>query len=117
MVVAAVADHHNRRLSLYSAILCYNNSGRPDGGIGIRVRLKIEWSNPYGFKSHEWSNPYGFKSHSGHHFFVTNGLESLFDVREEIIEVLTQHGVKARLEFLGFNHVVLGIFPGAPTRD
>ena len=24
----------------------------PDGGIGIRVRLKIEWRNPYGFKSH-----------------------------------------------------------------
>ena len=106
MVVTAVADHHNRRLSLYSAILCYNNSGRPDGGIGIRVRLKIEWSNPY-----------GFKSHSGHHFFVTNGLESLFDVGEEIIEVLTEHSVEARLEFLGFNHVILGIFPGAPARD
>ena len=24
----------------------------PNGGIGIRVRLKIEWRNPYGFKSH-----------------------------------------------------------------
>ncbi len=24
----------------------------PNGGIGIRVRLKIEWSNPYGFESH-----------------------------------------------------------------
>ena len=23
----------------------------PGGGIGIRVRLKIEWGNPYGFKS------------------------------------------------------------------
>lgn len=106
MMVTAVADRHNRRLPLYSAILCYNNSGRPDGGIGIRVRLKIEWSNPY-----------GFKSHSGHHFFVTNGLESLFDVGEEIIEVLAKHGIKARLEFLRFNHVVLGIFPGAPARD
>ena len=58
-VIAAVVGHYNRRLPPYSVILCYNNSGRPDGGIGIRVRLKIEWSNPY-----------GFKSHSGHHFFV-----------------------------------------------
>ncbi len=24
----------------------------PSGGIGIRVRLKIEWNLPYGFKSH-----------------------------------------------------------------
>ncbi len=24
----------------------------PSGGIGIRVRLKIEWKLPYGFKSH-----------------------------------------------------------------
>ena len=58
VVVAAVVGHYNRRLPPHSVILCYNNSGRPDGGIGIRVRLKIEWSNPY-----------GFKSHSGHHFF------------------------------------------------
>ena len=106
VVVAAVVGHYNRRLPPYPVILCYNNSGRPDGGIGIRVRLKIEWSNPY-----------GFKSHSGHHFFVTNGLESLFDVREEIVEVLAQHGVKARLELLRFNYVILGIFPGAPARD
>lgn len=48
---------------------------------------------------------------------MTNGLESLFDVGEEIIEVLAEHGIEARLEFLGFNHVVLGIFPGAPARD
>ncbi len=27
-------------------------SASPVGGIGIRVRLKIEWSNPYEFKSH-----------------------------------------------------------------
>ncbi len=31
----------------------------PNGGIGIRVRLKIEWRNPY-----------GFKSHFGHHYLV-----------------------------------------------
>ena len=105
MIIVAIG-HRDHRLPPHSVILCYNNSGRPDGGIGIRVRLKIEWSNPY-----------GFKSHSGHHFFVTNGLESLFDVREEIIEVLAQHGVKARLELLRFNYVILGIFPGAPARD
>ena len=105
MIIVAIG-HCDHRLPPHSVILCYNNSGRPDGGIGIRVRLKIEWSNPY-----------GFKSHSGHHFFVTNGLESLFDVGEEIVEVLAQHGVKARFELLGFNYVILGIFPGAPTRD
>ena len=36
----------------------------PNGGIGIRVRLKIEWRNPY-----------GFKSHFGHH---NNSLKGLF---------------------------------------
>ena len=48
------------------------NSGRrlhksPNGGIGIRVRLKIEWRNPY-----------GFKSHFGHHKKMTYNFKSYF---------------------------------------
>ncbi len=39
----------------------------PNGGIGIRVRLKIEWRNPY-----------GFKSHFGHQPFKTSLLERFF---------------------------------------
>ena len=40
----------------------------PNGGIGIRVRLKIEWRNPYGFKSHFGHQQDDLKK-SGHFLF------------------------------------------------
>ena len=55
----------------------------PNGGIGIRVRLKIEWRNPY-----------GFQSHFGHHenpayewpFFICHALFAAFSVYAEQIK-------------------------------
>lgn len=104
VVVAAVVGHYNRRLPPYPVILCYNNSGRPDGGIGIRVRLKIEWSNPY-----------GFKSHSGHHFFVVKKVAPP-NARPNLLVVFCNLDTSWILcNLIGCGHLVLalGLAPAA----
>ena len=45
----------------------------PNGGIGIRVRLKIEWRNPYGFKSHFGHQQDDLKKRG--HFLFKNKLD------------------------------------------